>query len=263
MSIEGIFDLGLFAATAFVLILGLADDRFGLSPRFRLGAEVVAGALLVAFVTSAHDGPIWIVIGVAFVVIAINAVNLLDGLDGLVGSVVVVSGLGLAWLGTQGPGEASYGLVVAAAALGFLVLNWSPARVFLGDNGAYTIGMLLAYAVVTYPDPGMGSRSLLAMGIMGVFFIDLGATFLRRAVTGEPLFVGDRQHIYDQLRARAWPIRRIAIVASFVQAMIAAVFLGLLAAGGGSVTAIVSIGLSGAAIMAILWRFGFLHDKAT
>ncbi|MFV2001277.1 MAG: glycosyltransferase family 4 protein [Acidimicrobiia bacterium] len=263
MFLEGIFDPGLFLATASVLVLGLADDRIGLSPRFRLGAEVAAAALLVGLVTTAHEGPAQIGLGVLFVVIAVNAVNLLDGLDGLVGSVVVVSGLGLAGLGLQGASGSTYGLVLAAGALGFLMLNWHPARVFLGDNGAYTIGMLLAYAVVTHPDPGFGSKSLLAMGIMGVFFIDLGATLFRRAANRERIFVGDRRHLYDQLRDREWSIRGIATFAALVQTILAALFLGLLAAGGGSMTAVVSIGLVGGIILALLWRFGFLQGVTT
>lgn len=260
--LEGLFDVALFVATASVLILGLVDDRIGLSAKIRLGAEVLAAVLLVALLDAGLDTPIGFVLGVLFVVVAINSVNLLDGLDGLVGSVAVVSGLGLAWMASGGLGGTSVGFVLAASVAGFLVLNWYPARVFLGDNGAYTIGMILAYGILSHSSNGMATVSLVAVGVMGVFFMDLVVTILRRALQGRPLFTGDRGHIYDQLQNRGWSIRTIGLFAAAVQAVLAVVFVGLVIARAGIVVATVSITLSAVVGLTVLWRLGFLLSES-
>jgi len=261
--IEGAFDPTLLLATTVVLVLGVFDDRFGASPRTRLGVEFIAAALLIGLADTGLDTPIGFAFGVLFVVVAINAVNLLDGVDGLVGSVTLVSGLGLAWAGSAGFGDTSYGFVLAAAVAGFLVVNWNPARVFLGDNGAYTIGMFLAYGVLRTSSEGIGVMALVAMGVMGVFFIDLGATILRRAVNHDSLFSGDRGHVYDQLRNRGWSVRGVAAFGAVSQAVLVAVFVGMAVAGvAGISVAVIAIGVGGLACVALLWRLGFLAPLA-
>lgn len=256
--LEDSFDSALLAGTTFVLVVGLVDDRIGLSPKLRLGAEAVAATILLALMDSGLDTPIGFVFGVLFVVVAINAVNLVDGLDGLVGSVTVVSGLGLAWAGAEIVGDASFGFVLSAAVAGFLVLNWQPARLFLGDHGAYTLGMVLAYGVVSSSSNSIGTMLLFVMGVMGVFFVDLGATILRRALNGRPLFTGDRGHIYDQMRDHGRPVRSIAVFAAATQGLLVLAFMGVAVAGGGLVAASVAIVLSAAIGLALLWRLGFL-----
>ena len=205
------FDTSLLIASGLVLVLGLIDDRHPLSPLLRLGVEAAAGVVIgLRF----FDG-IGIVGATVLVVVAINAVNLFDGLDGLAGAATVVTGFGLAWLGTVRATDPAFGLALAGAALGFLLLNWHPAKVFLGDNGSYVIGVFLVFGMIE-PAPSLerlGPNLLL----MGVFGLDLGATVLRRRLTGHPMFAGDRNHTYDQLHANGVSIRAVAMVAATVQ----------------------------------------------
>lgn len=228
MLIEGAFEPVLFVASLAVLTLGLIDDAVALSPKVRLAIEVASAIFLVLLMEPGTNSVVWSVGGVTLVLVAINAVNLLDGLDGLVSSVTVVAGLGLAWAGASGWGGTELGLMITAATAGFLIANWQPARVFLGDNGAYLIGMTLAYGVLAGSDGNLTAVLLLVPGILGVFLIDLIATIARRARKGTPLFSGDRSHIYDRLRDRGWPVRRIALFAAGVQGVLVLVFVGLL-----------------------------------
>lgn len=228
MLIEGAFEPALFAATLAVLVLGLVDDAVALSPKIRLAVEMASSIFLVALIDPGTSSVVWIIGGVILMLVAINAVNLLDGLDGLVASVTLVSGLGLAWAGSSGWGEAGFGLTISAAVAGFLVVNWQPARVFLGDNGAYVIGMILGYGVLSGGGGDMGAISLLVVGILGVFLIDLVATISRRAHNGTPVFSGDRSHIYDRLRDHRWSVRVVALVAAGAQGVLVVIFIGLL-----------------------------------
>lgn len=264
IAVAGAFDPGLLAATSIVLVLGLVDDRSGLPPFVRLGAEVAAAATLIVFADTPLDptSPTDLVIGVGLVVVFINAVNLFDGLDGLVGASGVVSAFGLAWLAGLRGADVAPAIAVAGALGGFLVLNWHPAKVFLGDNGAYTVGMFLAYGTLVASPDGVGVGLGVASVGLGVFALDLIATVIRRKLAGHPLFAGDRSHLYDQLRDRGMTVPTIAITAALAQALFVLVLIGLEVAELGDwswlLIALVALGL-----LAALGASGFLRPGQT
>jgi UDP-GlcNAc:undecaprenyl-phosphate GlcNAc-1-phosphate transferase len=228
MAAAGIFDPGLAYATGGLLLMGLLDDRVRLSPQIRLGGEAVAGIVLVVLAEGGWSAqPLSLVLGVALVVGLVNAVNLFDGLDGLVGACAVVAGLGVAGIAEVRGLNGIFGVILAAALIGFLLLNWHPARVFLGDNGSYTVGAFLAYGIIRMSPEPIDSRVAVAAVIVGVFGLDLIATIIRRRMAGRPLFAGDRSHIYDQLYDRGWGARRVATTLALVQLGYVAVALGI------------------------------------
>ena len=252
-------DTTLLAATGIVLALGLVDDRRGLPPVVRLGVELAAAVVLV-FVGGLDGGPAFTVLSLALVVLAINAVNLFDGLDGLAASVTLVTALGIAWLGGGRGLDTEMPLEMAAALGGFLVLGWHPARVFLGDAGAYVIGLLLAHAVVESSGDST-IRLMISSGLLGVLAIDLVVTMLRRRRSGHPLFLGDRSHIYDQLRDRGLSVPRVAVAMAAAQAAIVLIVVGVDRSLGPwpslLVLLVIVIGL-----VALLARLGFLRPEA-
>ena len=223
---RGGLDLRLLLATTIVLVLGLVDDRRGLPPVIRLGVELAAGLVLVIGGTASDGGVAFTVLAVALVVLAINAVNLFDGLDGLAGSVALVTALGLAWLASGRGLETELPLEMAAALAGFLVFGWHPARVFLGDAGAYVVGALLAHFIIDSSSDSVISLVVTA-GVLGVLAIDLVVTLLRRRLSGHPLFIGDRSHIYDQLRDRGLSVPMVAVVMAAAQAGIIVIVVGV------------------------------------
>jgi UDP-GlcNAc:undecaprenyl-phosphate GlcNAc-1-phosphate transferase len=215
----GELDLGLLLASSVVLVLGLVDDRRGIEPGTRLVVEIAA-ALILILDLAGNPGLLFLLLGGALVVFAINSVNLFDGLDGLVGSVALVTAGGLAVV-AQGRGADSLpALTLAAALAGFLVLNWHPARVFLGDAGAYFVGLYLAHLILEVSDGPV--ELILTSGFLGVFAIDMLVTLLRRRINNRPLFIGDRSHIYDQLRDRGVSVPTIALLAAATQALLLA-----------------------------------------
>ncbi len=146
----------LLVPLACLLALGLADDLGDLAPRLRLVCEVAIGAVGGAIVPV--PGPFGAVVTAAFVVGLVNAVNLLDGLDGLAGGVVCASAIGFALIG----GAARVpGIALAGALGGFLWYNRPPARIYLGDSGAYLCGGALALLAAL----ALGARSALAHDI--------------------------------------------------------------------------------------------------
>lgn len=200
-------------AGAGAVMLGLIDDRRGLSPRVRLVAEAVIGIAL-AWPDLTGGRLLSGLLVVVATVLAINAVNLYDGLDGLVGATAAVTALvaGVVILPAR-----PIGWPLGAALIGFLVFNWHPARVFLGDNGSYLVGVLLVAIGLRLGPAGSAITPILAIALLGVFLIDLAVTVIRRARAGAELFGGDRSHTYDQLHDGGWSIRRVAATSTAAQ----------------------------------------------
>lgn len=225
--IVGEFDAGLAVASALLLVTGLSDDIFGLRPSVRLVAASVAGLVLVWWSELPVDGVVDALLVVTLVLMSVNAVNLLDGLDGLAGSTAIASALGIAGIATLRDLSVVLGLALVGGLIGFIVFNWHPARIFMGDNGAYVVGLLLAYGVLRV-SPEMRADLLVGLLVFGVFLIDLVATVFRRRSLGRPLFKGDRSHLYDQLAERGWSVPAISGLSVVVQTALASLAVGLL-----------------------------------
>jgi UDP-N-acetylmuramyl pentapeptide phosphotransferase/UDP-N-acetylglucosamine-1-phosphate transferase len=256
LTIAGSVDPGLAVAVATVFVVGLADDRLSLSPVVRLLAVAVAGALLVVFSPSVSG--VWASLaGVGLVLVSVNSVNLLDGLDGLAGSVTSVGAIGLVWFGlTVGAQQAWEPAVLSAAIVGFLALNLPPARSFLGDNGAYVIGVTLAWSVLHVS--GTWVEGLVAAALLGVPVLDMGSTIARRLREGSPLFTGDRGHFYDRMRSRGSSVGAICLAYSATQAAWMAVVMIVWAAWG-EVPALITALVGGLAVVAAgsrVWSAG-------
>ncbi len=205
----------LLVPLACLLALGLADDLGDLAPRLRLVCEVAIGAVGGAIVPV--PGPFGAVVTAAFVVGLVNAVNLLDGLDGLAGGVVCASAIGFALIG----GAARVpGIALAGALGGFLWYNRPPARIYLGDSGAYLCGGALALLAALALGDGHGLAAWAAVPLLVALPVfDTTVAILRRSRAGKPLFAGDRSHVYDQLVDRG--SSRPRAVAVFVLAQLA------------------------------------------
>ncbi len=183
----------LAAPLGLALLLGTVDDVRPLAPATRLGLEVVVAGVAAATV----PGPLsQRLLTAGLLVVLVNAVNLLDGQDGLAGAVGAVAALGFAFLG----GDATaYGLALAGALAGFLVFNRPPARIYLGDGGAYLLGAALALAPSLTHDAGGWSVWFATPLLVALPLVDTGVAFWRRLREHRPLFAGDRGHVYDQL----------------------------------------------------------------
>ena len=250
--LAGEFDPVFTTAATIVLALGVVDDRMGLAPRLRLSVQALAAGWLVVGWGLVDEGVIYALIAVAVIVVAINAVNLFDGLDGLAGTTGVITAAGLGALALIDESSVVVLVATAAALLGFLIFNWHPARVFLGDGGSYLLAFLLASEVIRLSP--VGELELLATSaVLGVFVIDLAVTLIRRRARRQPLFLGDRSHVYDQLVDRGWSIQRVVLITAAAQAVLVAVWLLFgqsLGAVGGFVGSVLLIAVAIGALLA-------------
>ena len=203
--------------------LGLLDDRFQLSAWVRLGGQllIAAGAVATGAFGFATGQVIDSVLAVGLILVSVNAVNLFDGLDSLAGSAALISALGIGLLAMQRGVNPNLAWLMAASIVGFLLLNRPPARVFLGDNGSYLVGFLLAVGVLR-TSPGDWGSVVVAAILLGVFLLDLVITVVRRAVSGQRLFQGDRSHSYDRMVDRGWSVSRVVLAAAGLQLLFVA-----------------------------------------
>ena len=202
--------LAAFAAGALVVgAIGLWDDRANLPPGPRFAGQVAAACFLV-WVTGPLPklplpapldlalGPMGWVLSVVWIVAVVNFFNFLDGIDGLAGVQGVITGLAIALAGWSPMAQAA-GAALAGACAAFLVFNWSPASIFLGDVGSNFLGYSFA-ALPFLAVTGERAEAVLLVGLSLWFFLaDATFTLARRIARGERFYQAHREHLYQRI----------------------------------------------------------------
>jgi UDP-GlcNAc:undecaprenyl-phosphate GlcNAc-1-phosphate transferase len=226
--------LAVLAGATIIVVLGVADDIWDLDWMTKLAGQIIAAGILAWQGVAIVSLPIGNTLGVGSsymsliftvlaVVLVMNAVNFIDGLDGLVAGVAIIAG-GVFFLYTffinrvVVQTEFFFNLpslltaVLVGACFGFLVLNWHPAKLFMGDAGALLVGFLMATSAVSITgniDPAaVRTRTdllpafipiLLPFAILVVPILDFGLAVVRRVSAGKSPFSADRKHLHHRL----------------------------------------------------------------
>jgi UDP-GlcNAc:undecaprenyl-phosphate GlcNAc-1-phosphate transferase len=209
----------LAAATA-LLVTGLIDDIVRIKPYAKLIVQLTAAAMMVYF--GLHLPWVeyqWIndILTIFWLVGITNAINLLDNMDGLAGGVSVISSVFLAitFLLNGQPAEAVLASVLGAAALGFLVFNFNPASIFMGDSGSMFLGFMLSGTALlsdTARFRSLTSVLLTPVLILMIPIFDTCFVTLTRKLSGRPISQGGRDHTSHRLVALGISERRAVIM---------------------------------------------------
>lgn len=223
--------IGIGIAIVLMAVVGIIDDLVDLNWLVKLGAQLVAAGVLawsgIQIVSLPFGGiallspTMSLVLTVFAVVLVMNAINFIDGLDGLVAGVTLIAGSVFfiySHLLATGPGQTSYfnlaTLLTAAlcgALIGFLPVNWHPAKMFMGDSGALVIGLVLAASTIsvtgqvdpTRIDPGQLVPAFiplaLPLAVLVVPLVDFVLAVSRRIINGRSPFSADRKHLHHRL----------------------------------------------------------------
>jgi len=215
-------------------ILGYWDDRKPIPPQWRLGAQVLLTGSMLAVLPM--DGlatalglflPEWaLMVGTTLIgVLFINLFNFMDGIDGLAGSEAVTVLLGMTLLAWAGHPDAAlhplfwWMLGVAAATVGFLFLNWPPARLFMGDVGSTWLGLMLGFfAFASISGGWLSAPQWLIM--TALFWADSLVTLIRRLLRGEAVWQAHRRHAYQKLARRWNSHRRVTLLAIAINVLV-------------------------------------------
>lgn len=188
-------------------LVGLLDDRLDLPAAWRYGVQLATALaiLLLSPLIAGLDGWVWLLGPVLLIAVTavINFTNFMDGLDGLVAGCMAVA-VATAALRFQAPAPL-WSLV--GGLLGFLLWNWSPARVFMGDVGSTFLGAVFAALVLqatTWPEAL--ALLLVATPLLG----DACLCVPRRLLAGQRVFQAHRLHLFQRLHQAGWPHARVS-----------------------------------------------------
>lgn len=202
--------LGFFIGACFLMIGGFLDDKYNLKPSKQLIfpilaiASVILGGVSIEKITNPFGGFFYLEI-LSPIIIAVwllgmmYTTKLLDGLDGLVSGVSAIGGI-VIFLFTMTtkyyqPDIGLASLIFSAGCLGFLVFNWHPAKIFLGEGGSLFLGYVLGVLAII-----SGGKIAIALLIMGIPILDVVWTIIRRILAGKNPFVfADRLHLHFRL----------------------------------------------------------------
>jgi len=220
-----------FIAAAIILALGVVDDIFDLDWLTKLSGQFLAAGVVawqgVQIVSLPIGGltlfspTLSLLLTVLAIVVVMNAVNFIDGLDGLVVGVALISnGVFFLYsfvlsLGDQGAPYFGLATIItvllAGSLLGFLPLNWNPAKLFLGDSGALLVGLMMSVSAISVTgqiDPGALNPTqllpaflpvILPLAVLIVPLLDFSLAVLRRIRRGMSPFDADRAHLHHRL----------------------------------------------------------------
>jgi UDP-GlcNAc:undecaprenyl-phosphate/decaprenyl-phosphate GlcNAc-1-phosphate transferase len=213
---------GILAAAAVITIVGALDDRFELPPIVKLVGQVLAAVLLVSndvvvdaftfpFLHRVELGDFGGPLTVFALVVLMNIVNFSDGADGLAAGVCAIAALAFAViafdLGRRTAGTLA--AITARAALGFLVWNFPPAKVFMGDCGSNLLGLLLGAVII---EGTLKTNALIALVgplvVLAVPLLDTGFVVLKRIKYRRPIYRGDSNHFHHRFYRMKWSTRR-------------------------------------------------------
>ncbi len=219
--------IGVFSGALILVFGGIADDKYDLKPRMQFifpllaAVAVVAGGVGIEKVTNPFGGlmfldslrfPVlffggawhyFVLVADTFTIVwllgMMYTTKLLDGLDGLVSGMTAIGGI-IIFLFTMTtryyqPDIGLAALILSGACLGFLILNWHPAKIFLGESGSLVCGFLLGVLAII-----SGGKIAIALLVMGIPILDVAWTIVRRLAAGKhPFKISDRLHLHQRL----------------------------------------------------------------
>jgi len=209
---------GLFLGSTIILIVGVIDDIYDIRPLVKLCWQILAAGLLLFFGFSMNQltlpligsidftamgiGWLGLVLAVFWVVGLVNTVNISDGLDGLAAGICFQAALLLCWsaIRINEVTEAHLTLALAGAALGFLVFNFHPARVFMGDSGSMFLGYIIGgISIMGLLKTATVLGLVFPLLVLGMPLTDLTFAIIRRKLRGHSIATADRGHLHHRL----------------------------------------------------------------
>ncbi len=206
------------AGTILIFLLGVRDDLSSLLAHHKLVVQIFSAFLVVYLggvkiegfngLFSVTSFPWYFdeIFSVFIIVVMTNAFNLIDGIDGLAGSIALIISVFLGWAAFQSGYliDATFAFAISGAALAFLLYNWYPSKVFMGDTGSMVFGFMLTTLMIKFLTTPVPPSVILApvatsLGLFVLPVYDTLRVFIIRFYTGKPPLSPDRNHIHHVL----------------------------------------------------------------
>jgi len=210
-----VFEPWFFSASVLIALISWIDDLFTISFVWRFLVHSIAAILMIynlgyfqdldiPFFTTVDMNHFGIILTFFWIVWMTNAYNFMDGIDGIAGIQAVIAGLGWYFAGNLigTPETAIFGLLIAASAVGFLIHNWQPAKIFMGDVGSAFLGFCFAVIPlfkINGTNNFKGLIPIIAVAFVWLFFFDTVFTFFKRLIKKQRVWEAHREHFYQQM----------------------------------------------------------------
>lgn len=241
----------LLAAFGLMFFVGLRDDMVNMSAFQKLAGQFISAYLVVVMADirltglygffGVYDIPLWVSYGISFFTILVltNSFNLIDGLDGLAGSISLVTFLFLGWwfLDADLMSYSVFSFILVGAILSFLVYNWHPAKIFMGDTGSLSLGFALAVLTILFIDKngtmanfeGWKFNAPIASGValLIIPIYDTTRIFIKRMLKGKSPMEPDKSHVHHFLLRMGLRHDQVTLTLVFIKiGFISLIFLG-------------------------------------
>jgi UDP-GlcNAc:undecaprenyl-phosphate GlcNAc-1-phosphate transferase len=210
--------LALLVGATIMALLGLVDDLFSLTPLVKFLVQTLAATLIVGFgirMKFISITPISWILSIIWIVGITNALNIIDIMDGLAGGVVIIAALGFLFVPFSE--KMSYvnlvASILAGSTLGFLIYNFQPAKIYMGDTGALFVGFILAGISM---GESYTARNVVAIYapilILGVPIFDTILVMFLRFLKGKSMFRGSNDHLALRLKALGFSVKQVVSI---------------------------------------------------
>ena len=216
---------GILLGSIIITLVGALDDRFDLPAPVKFIGQIIAATVPVLagvevtnitlpFIGAVELGAAGAPLTVIGIVFVINVVNFSDGVDGLAAGVCAISAVAFSIIAFDlGRGSAAVlAAIIAGAAAGFLVFNFHPAKVFMGDAGSNLLGLLLGCVAV---EGAVKTQVVLALVfpllVLAVPFLDTTFVVLKRLKAGRPVYVADQSHFHHRMNRIGFSQRKTVL----------------------------------------------------
>ncbi|MFN8110619.1 MAG: MraY family glycosyltransferase [Thermoleophilia bacterium] len=215
----------LLAGAVLIALVGAVDDILGLEPVVKLVGQVAAAAVPVSAgltidhitipLVGARDlGPGQYVVTILWFVAIVNMINFIDGMDGLAAGVAGLAAVNFAVIAASlnRADPAILAASIAGACAGFLVFNFHPAKVFMGDTGSLLLGFLVAGVAVNGVMKSAAAVALIApLLVLAIPILDTSFVVLKRLKYGRPVYAADRNHFHHRFFTIGWGQRKTVL----------------------------------------------------
>lgn len=230
---------GIILGGTLMMCIGIYDDLKNMNPKAKLMAQTASAfivfyfsvqlrviANLFPFGPKYFIFPLWLslILTVFWIVGITNTVNLIDGLDGLAAGIVCIACIAVAYTSAMnGRLETTYIMLsVAGATLGFLLFNFYPAKIFMGDAGSMLLGFMLASLSLVGDTPTKGTTlfvTVVPMMILALPIFDTAFAIVRRMVNKRPIMQADKGHLHHRIMAMGFGQRRTVLALYSISAI--------------------------------------------
>lgn len=198
--------VGIFVGASLMSFMGVVDDRWGLGSYAKLGGQMLAAGILVytGVKVQLFGGWIDVAVTLLWVVGITNALNLLDNMDGLSGGVAMIAAIFFTLLAAMSKQYlvGALAAALAGACAGFLIYNWNPAHIFMGDAGSLFLGFMLAAVAIKlrFPTNSTTVTWMIPLLVLGLPIFDTTLVFISRLRRGKnPLTTPGKDHVSHRL----------------------------------------------------------------